>query len=86
MALTSEVLCTQSRSYFLFAGLNFVWIPLVWLFYPETGFGRNLESLTHLFDAGPFNWQMENAYHRAIAENESVVTEDDTAAKFGEKV
>lgn len=75
-----------SRSYFLFAGLNFVWIPLVWLFYPETGFGRNLESLTHLFDAGPFNWQMENAYHRAIAENESVVTEDDTAAKFGEKV
>ncbi|BGO89590.1 hypothetical protein NBRC10512_005096 [Rhodotorula toruloides] len=55
-----------SRSYFLFAGLNFLWIPIIWLFYPETGFGRNLESLTHLFDGGAFNWQMEAAYRRAI--------------------
>lgn len=38
-------------------------------FYPETGFGRSLESLTHLFDGGAFNSQMEKAYRQANLED-----------------
>jgi sugar porter (SP) family MFS transporter len=52
----------QNRTYFLFAGLNLLWIPVVFLFYPETA-GRSLESIDALFSTGnPFNWAMEKAY------------------------
>lgn len=51
-----------SRSYYLLAGLNLLWIPTVFLFYPETR-NRSLESIEALFSApGPFYWQMERAY------------------------
>ncbi|GAA5957074.1 hypothetical protein JCM10213_003536 [Rhodosporidiobolus nylandii] len=55
-----------SRTYFLFTALNLLWIPTVFYFYPETA-GRSLESLTHLFDGGPFNSQMERNF--ALANN-----------------
>jgi MFS family permease len=52
----------ENRTYFLFAGLNLLWIPVVYLFYPETA-GRSLESIEALFSTGSlFNWSMEQAY------------------------
>ncbi|KAL1852328.1 hypothetical protein Plec18170_006056 [Paecilomyces lecythidis] len=52
----------ESRTYFLFAGLNLIWIPIVYLFYPETS-GRSLESIDALFStSSPFNWAMEKNY------------------------
>lgn len=33
----------ESRTYFLFAGLNLLWVPIVYIFYPETK-DRSLES------------------------------------------
>ncbi|TKA28869.1 hypothetical protein B0A50_03280 [Salinomyces thailandicus] len=56
----------QSRTYFLFAGLNLLWIPIVYLFYPETK-DRSLESIESMFSGSPFHRQMEKAY-RANAE------------------
>ncbi|KAJ5093801.1 hypothetical protein N7456_009662 [Penicillium angulare] len=51
-----------SRTYFLFAGLNLLWIPIVYLFYPETR-NRSLESIDALFStSSPFYWKMEQAY------------------------
>ncbi|KAL4860983.1 hypothetical protein BDV12DRAFT_180893 [Aspergillus spectabilis] len=52
----------KSRSYFLLAGLNLLWIPIVFLFYPETR-NRSLESIDALFSTqSPFHWGMERAY------------------------
>ncbi|KAJ5105715.1 hypothetical protein NUU61_003062 [Penicillium alfredii] len=52
----------MSRTYFLFAGLNLIWIPIVFLFYPETR-NRSLESIDALFStSSPFHWKMEQAY------------------------
>ncbi|KAJ5149529.1 hypothetical protein N7448_001107 [Penicillium atrosanguineum] len=52
----------RSRTYFLFAGLNLLWIPIVFLFYPETK-NRSLESIEALFSTpSPFHWRMEQAY------------------------
>ncbi|OGM45198.1 hexose carrier protein [Aspergillus bombycis] len=52
----------KSRCYFLLAGLNLLWIPVVYLFYPETC-NRSLESIEALFSApSPFSWEMERAY------------------------
>lgn len=52
---------SQSRTYFLFAGLNFIWIGIVYLIYPETA-NRSLESIEAMFTTSPFYWQMEKAY------------------------
>jgi hypothetical protein len=52
----------ENRTYFLFASLNLLWIPVVYLFCPETA-GRSLESIEALFSTNnPFNWHMEKAY------------------------
>ncbi|KAJ5160163.1 uncharacterized protein N7482_007167 [Penicillium canariense] len=52
----------KSRTYFLFAGLNMLWIPIIYLFYPETR-NRSLESIEALFStSSPFYWKMEQAY------------------------
>ncbi|RHZ43319.1 putative MFS sugar transporter [Aspergillus thermomutatus] len=52
----------KSRSYFLLAGLNLLWIPIVYLLYPETR-NRSLESIDALFStSSPFYWDMERAY------------------------
>lgn len=57
----------QSRTYFLFAALNFIWIGIVYLVYPETA-NRSLESIEAMFTTSPFYWQMEKAY----AENKDI--------------
>lgn len=52
----------KNRSYFLMAGLNILWIPVIYLFYPETC-NRSLESIDALFStSSPFSWDMERAY------------------------
>ncbi|KAK3950110.1 MFS sugar transporter [Pseudoneurospora amorphoporcata] len=52
----------ENRTYFLFAGLNLLWIPVVYLFYPETA-NRSLESIDVLFSTdSPFHSAMERAY------------------------
>ncbi|OIW29302.1 major facilitator superfamily transporter sugar [Coniochaeta ligniaria NRRL 30616] len=62
----------ENRTYFLFAGLNLLWIPIIYLFYPETA-GRTLESIDTLFSTkSPFNWSMEKAYR----EHGDVLAED----------
>ncbi|GAB1730037.1 hypothetical protein NU195Hw_g3460t1 [Hortaea werneckii] len=64
----------ESRTYFLFAGLNFLWIPIVFLFYPETK-DRSLESIETMFTAKPFHWHMERAYaaHGALMDEQGTV-------------
>lgn len=52
----------ESRTYFLFAGLNFIWIPIVYFFYPETA-NRSLESIEAMFtSSSPLYSHMEKAY------------------------
>jgi hypothetical protein len=55
----------KSRTYFLFAGLNLLWIPIVFLFYPETA-DRSLESIEAMFSPkSPFYKKMEEAYKKS---------------------
>jgi sugar porter (SP) family MFS transporter len=52
----------KSRTYFLFAALNLVWIPIIYFFYPETK-DRSLESIEALFSSSsPFYSAMERSY------------------------
>jgi sugar porter (SP) family MFS transporter len=52
----------KSRTYFLFAALNLIWIPIVYFFYPETK-DRSLESIEALFSSSsPFYSAMERSY------------------------
>ena len=54
----------ESRTYFLFAGLNLLWMPIVF-FYPETAH-RSLESIEAMFStSSPFYTKMEAAYGAA---------------------
>jgi hypothetical protein len=61
----------QSRSYFFFAALNLIWVPIIYVFYPETK-DRSLESIESMFTTSPFYWQMEKAYER----NQALVEEE----------
>lgn len=52
----------ENRTYFLFAGLNLLWIPIVFFLYPETK-DRSLESINAMFASNrPFYRDMERAY------------------------
>ena len=65
----------KSRTYFLFAGLNLIWVPIVYFFYPETA-DRSLESIGALFiPDSPFNSAMEKSYQ----ENGTIVAEKDVS-------
>jgi hypothetical protein len=51
----------KSRTYFLFAVLNLIWIPIVYFFYSETK-DRSLESIEALFSStSSFYWAMERS-------------------------
>ncbi|KAK3170257.1 hypothetical protein OEA41_009644 [Lepraria neglecta] len=51
-----------NRTYFLFASLNLLWMPIVVFFYPETK-DRSLESIDAMFiPRSPFYSKMEEAY------------------------
>lgn len=55
----------QSRTYFLFAGFNLLWMPIVFFFYPETK-NRSLESIDAMFSTpSPLYTKMEAAYKAA---------------------
>lgn len=55
----------ESRTYFLFAGLNLLWMPIVYFFYPETS-GRSLESIDAMFSTNsPLYSSMERVYRDA---------------------
>ncbi len=76
----------KSRSYFLLAGLNLLWIPIVYLFYPETR-NRSLESIDSLFSTkSPFYWDMERAYrmHSDVLAEKSVTKVDGEGDKAAE--
>lgn len=52
----------QNRAYFLFAGLNLLWVVVVFFFYPETK-DRSLEAINILFyPSSPFNTAAEKAW------------------------
>ena len=52
----------KSRTYFLFAGLNLLWIPIVYFLYPETA-NRSLETIGALFmPSNPLNSAAERSY------------------------
>lgn len=58
----------MSRAYFLYAGLNLLWIPVVYFLYPETA-GRSLESIDALFSTkSPFYRAQERAYRERVEE------------------
>ncbi|KAL0258758.1 hypothetical protein SLS55_006261 [Diplodia seriata] len=69
----------KNRAYFLLAGLNLMWIPIVYLFYPETA-GRSLESIDVLFStSSPLSWKMEQAYR----EHGDMLVEPEASVSFG---
>lgn len=52
----------ENRAYFLFAGLNLLWVLIVYLIYPETK-DRSLEAINILFiPRSPFNWAAEKSW------------------------
>ncbi|PCH43224.1 general substrate transporter [Wolfiporia cocos MD-104 SS10] len=54
----------------VFGAINFLTIPLVWAFYPETA-NRTLEEMDHLFSSkSPFTWD-EEAYFAKWKESEA---------------
>ncbi|MCJ1246654.1 hypothetical protein MMC30_003863 [Trapelia coarctata] len=56
----------ENQTYFLFAALNLIWIPIVYLFYSETK-DRSLESVEGMFTtSSPFSWKMEEAYRNGV--------------------
>lgn len=56
----------------IFAAVNFLSIPLVWAFYPETA-NRTLEEMDLLFASkSPFVWDMEKNFAKLKAENQGV--------------
>ncbi|KAF7185474.1 Sugar transporter STL1 [Pseudocercospora fuligena] len=70
----------KSRTYFLFAGLNLLWVPIVYFLYPETA-NRSLESIEAMFSSSsPLYSHMESAYH-AGREDLSAVIEQDVAVE-----
>jgi hypothetical protein len=54
-----QLIPPQSRTYFLFAALNFIWIGIVYLVFPETS-NRSIEAM--FTTKSPFYWNMEKAY------------------------
>ncbi|EIM84202.1 general substrate transporter [Stereum hirsutum FP-91666 SS1] len=60
------------NTFYIFAAVNFLSIPLVWAFYPETA-NRTLEEMDLLFASkSPFVWEMEKNFAKLKAENQGV--------------
>lgn len=52
----------QEKTYYIFAVLLLVYIPMVYCFLPETS-GRSLEAIDHLFASkSPFTWNEEEEF------------------------
>lgn len=68
----------ENRTYFLFAALNLLWIPIIFTFYPETP-GRSLESIDTMFStSSPLYSKMEVAYRNA-GDGEILMTKNHSA-------
>lgn len=66
----------------IFAACNFLSIPIVWAFYPESN-QRTLEEMDLLFASpSPFVWDAEKTFERLRAERPELIT----AAQKGDKV
>lgn len=86
---------TQFGCYLFFALTNFLFIPTVYIFYPETK-GRNLEEIDIIFAKGfseGINYpkaekalpHLTEGEVQAHAEKEGFSSSDDEEARFGEK-
>ena len=52
----------QEKTYYVFAVLLLIYIPMVYCFLPETA-GRSLEAIDHLFASkSPFTWNEEKEF------------------------
>lgn len=62
----------------VFGAINFLSIPLVWAFYPETA-NRTLEEMDYLFmSKSPFVWDEEENFRRMKEEAEAARLEEKT--------
>ena len=67
----------------VFGVINFLSIPLVWAFYPETA-NRTLEEMDYLFmSKSPFVWDEEENFRRMKEEAERARIEGKTAGGPG---
>jgi len=60
------------RIFIIFAVFNALWVPIVWLFFPETR-GLELEEIDHIFDKGGFTggvWSSPGG--RTVTKNENL--------------
>lgn len=62
------------QTFYIFGALNYVWIAVVYCFFPETA-GRSLESIDLLFRSNSWLvWENEKDFVRLSAEHEAGVT------------
>ncbi|THH04612.1 hypothetical protein EW145_g5394 [Phellinidium pouzarii] len=62
----------RENTLYIFGAVNFLSIPLVWAFYPETA-NRTLEEVDLLFATrSPFNWDEERNFQRLRAESAKI--------------
>ena len=63
----------QEKTFYLFGAVNFLTIPIVWAFYPESN-QRTLEEMDLLFASNSwFTWDAEATYRRLKEENPQLV-------------
>jgi len=59
------------RTYIIFAVLNTLWVPLIFLFFPETK-GLELEDVDHLFGGEDIIRNLDEKNHGTVTMLESV--------------
>jgi hypothetical protein len=63
----------QEKTYYIYAAVNVITIPIVWALYPESN-QRTLEEMDLLFAADSiWNWEAEKNYRRLVEENPQIV-------------
>lgn len=63
----------EEKTFYLFGAVNFLTIPIVWAFYPESN-QRTLEEMDLLFASRSwFTWDAEKTYARLKEENPGLV-------------
>ena len=74
MLLLPTIFATlQEKTFYIFGIVNFVSIPIVWAFYPESN-QRTLEEMDLLFAANSWwNWKAESTFAKLKAQNPKLV-------------
>ncbi|KAL8894518.1 MAG: hypothetical protein Q9207_008487, partial [Kuettlingeria erythrocarpa] len=76
----------SEKTFYVFGACNFISIPIVWAFYPESN-QRTLEEMDLLFAAeGPFSWDAEREFKRLKEENPDLVKAAATATRRQQSV